>query len=244
MVLRPEEEFVKDSLVKYFGGPDKAKAWEGENPPDIYVEIEGECIAVEITTLSPVSFDADGTVQNRATTECSIFDLCNELDSELRDGIPSEISIWLNLYVPVKNVRRFKKELCDYLVSFIAERPNVGNSRETNIANEKVEIFVGSGREPPRKKIVGIIWNKNSNPYLLNIHLNAEVILVGRIIDKQKKCAKVKGPIWLALYNDYWLADNRNYVQAINNIGIEHRFGRIFVIQKTSQVHQIYPKTA
>jgi len=36
MALRADEKFVKDSLVKYFGGPDIIKAWEGEDPPDIY----------------------------------------------------------------------------------------------------------------------------------------------------------------------------------------------------------------
>lgn len=53
MALKPDEEFVKKCLVKALGA---SKAYEGEDPPDIYLEFNGEKIAVEITRLSPVSF--------------------------------------------------------------------------------------------------------------------------------------------------------------------------------------------
>ena len=240
-MLRREEEFVKDSLVKYFGGPGKAKAQLGEDPPDIYIEIEGIYSAVEITTLSPISFDEDGAVLNRRTVENSLADLCDKLNSKLKHLIPDATYIWLTLYGPVKDAKSYKKELYNYLKGFIKEQHKVGDSREVIIANEKVDISVVQHGGVSIKKIGGRICNKNQNPYLLNIDLNAEVILAGRIRDKQKKCEKIKGPIWLALYNDYWLADNKSYVKTINNIGIKHRFDKIFVIQKTGQVHQIHP---
>lgn len=62
MALKPDEKFVKKCMAKSLSA---TKAWEGEDPPDIYLEINGEKIAVEITRLSPVSFGEDGTIQNR-----------------------------------------------------------------------------------------------------------------------------------------------------------------------------------
>ncbi len=142
----------------------------------------------------------------------------------------------------MENPRRYKKELYSSLRKFIDERPKVGDSRETNIANEKVEIFVTRRSDNSRRKIDGTIGNKNTNPYNLYIPMNAEVILADRVKEKQKKCEKVNGPLWLALLNEVTVIDHENYAQAIKNISIEHRFGKIFFIQNTGQVRQIYEK--
>jgi hypothetical protein len=68
------------------------------------------------------------------------------------------------------------------------------------------------------------------------------VILAGRLSDKVEKCKKIKrqGTKWLALFNDYWLADHETYSQALNNISIQHDFERIYVVSDTSHVSRIY----
>lgn len=68
MTLKPDERFVSESLLKYFG-PEKVEYKEGEDPPDIYLLLNGEKIAVEITRLPPVSFDESGYMQNRNTQD-------------------------------------------------------------------------------------------------------------------------------------------------------------------------------
>ena len=116
MALKPDEEFVRNCLVKTLGA---TKAYDGEDPPDIYLEFKDDRIAVEITRLSPVSFDENGTIQNRHSQDYFALNLCNDLDSRLRKNIPPEIDILLTLYVPVENGRKYKKELNEYLRKFI-----------------------------------------------------------------------------------------------------------------------------
>jgi hypothetical protein len=241
MVLRLYEKFVKDSLVKYFGGSDVVKAWEGEDPPDIYINVQGETVAVEITRLSPVSFDQEGSIENRSTQDYFGINLCDELDSKLKCYVPAEIDIILTLYVPVGNARKYKSELYSCLKDFIDKGPKAGDREEIKIAGEKVNISIVPNRDHSQKRIVGIIVNKNSDPHILS---NAEVILAGRIKEKQEKCKKIQhdGPIWLALFNDYWLADHETYAQAIRNISLEHEFKKIFLVLDTGSVHQIYEK--
>lgn len=242
MTLRADEKFVKDSLVKYFGGPDVIRAWEGEDPPDIYIEIGGETTAVEITRLSPITFDQDGSIANRNTQDYFAINLCDVLDSRLKSCVPNEIDICLTLHIPVKNARRYKSELYNLLEDFITKNPKAGDRDEVEIAGEKVQISVIPNRDGSEKKIVGIICNKNSNAHILS---NAEVILANRIKEKQEKCKNIQhaGSIWLALFNDYWLADHETYFQAIENISVENDFKKIFLVEGTGQVHQIYEGT-
>ncbi len=241
MASRADEEFVRNCLVKYFA-VESTTTWEGEDPPDIYIKVKGETIAVEITRLSPVSFDQKFSAQNRNTQAYFGINLCNELDLKLKNNVPSEVDIILTLYVPVKNGRKYKSELYGRLKNFIAQNLKAGTREKIKIVDDEVKISVVPNREHSQKKIVGIVVNKNSSPDILG---NAEVILLGRIKDKQEKCRKIKhnGPIWLALFNDYWLADHRTYAQALKNISVSHDFEKIFVVSDIGVVHQIYAKT-
>ena len=238
MILKPDEIYVKDCLINHFGA-DITTAQEGENPPDIYLYIRDKKIAVEITRLSPVSFDQNGAVQNRNTQDFFGLTLCNEMDSKLRKDVPPEVDIILTLYLPVNNPRKYKKELCSYLKNVLDSGINIGDSSEIDISGSKVKISVVPSRSHAQRKIVGLIVNNNSSADILN---NAKVILANRISDKVKKCKKIQhqGSIWLALFNDYLLSDHDIYSQAINNISIQHYFEMIFVISNTKVVTRIY----
>lgn len=236
MSLKPDEKFVTNCLVNALNA---TKAWEGEDPPDIYLEVNSEKIAVEITRLTPVSFGEDGTIQNRHSQDYFGLNLCDELNSSLRNEIPPEIDILLTLYVPVGNGRKYKKELYAYVRDFISKGIKTGDKEEIELSGSKVRISVIPNRDHSEKKIVGAIVNKNSSAHILS---NAQATLADRIQEKIKKCKEIKqqGPIWLALFNDYWLADQETYAQALNILDIAHYFERIYVIMDTGTVHQIY----
>jgi len=55
MALRKDEKFVQEKLIKYLSEKYSVRSWEGEDPPDIYIEYDNNIIAVEITTLLSVS---------------------------------------------------------------------------------------------------------------------------------------------------------------------------------------------
>jgi hypothetical protein len=236
MALKPEEEFVKDCLTKALCA---TKAWEGEDPPDIYLEINSEKIAVEITTLSPVSFSKDGTIQNRNSQDYFGLNLCNNLNSNFKNEIPSNVDIFLTLYIPVENGKKYKKELYECIRRFISKDIKVGDKEEIKLSGSKVEIHVVPNHEYSEKKIVGAVVNKNSNAHILS---NAKAILAERIQDKAKKCKFIKHrvPMWLALFNDYWPASHETYIQALKTMNIPHNFDRIYIIMHHGLVHQIY----
>lgn len=211
-----------------------------EDPPDLYLQFKGTTIAVEVTRLSPVSFDEKGVAQNRSTQDNFGLNVCDELNELLSKNIQSDIDLILELYVPVSDPRKYKKELLAYLRTLIGQEIEVGNRLETYLSGEKVSVLVLPHRDR-QKRIAGLVFNKNASPL---IQVNAQVILADRISDKVKKCAKIKfdGPLWLALLNDYFLSDKNTYIQAIQSIETAHNFDRIYLIMDTCDVELLYSK--
>lgn len=238
MALKPDEEFVKNSLQKFLGAK---KAWEGEDPPDIYIEINNEQIAVEITRLSPVAFDTNGDIQNRNSQDHFGLNLCDDLNEKLGHKVPQEIDILLILTVPVLLGRKYKKALYAFVNNLLNEELLPGNKREVVLEGSKVIMSVMPNRDHSSKKIVGAIANKNSSADIL---INAQATLLDRIQDKAIKCREIshKCKTWLAFYNDYWLANHQTYIQALRSLDIEHCFQKIFVVMDTGSVHEIYKK--
>jgi hypothetical protein len=236
MALKPDEEFVKKCLANTLSA---TKACEGEDPPDIYLEVNGKKIAVEITRLSPVSFGENGTIQNRHSQDYFGLKLCDDLNADLGNKISPDLDILLILYVPVENGRKYKKELNTYVRDFISKGIKAGDKEEVELLGSKVRISVIPNRDYSAKKVVGAIANKNSSADILG---NAKAILADRIQDKVSKCKNIKheGPLWLALFNDYWLADHETYAQALQTMDISHDFERIYVVMDTGTVLQIH----
>jgi hypothetical protein len=170
-MLKQDEKFVKDRLINFFGSG-KATAEEGEDPPDIYLTINNKKIAVEITRLSPVSFDENGHPQNRSTQDNFGCDLCGEIDSILYKKVPPEIDIVLTLHVPVLNPRKYKKGLLDYLNRLLDIGVRCGDKITIDISGSSVEISIIPKRQHSQKKIVGVIMNNNSRAEL---QLNAAI---------------------------------------------------------------------
>ena len=237
MTLKPDERFVSESLVKYFG-PKKVEYQEGEDPPDIYLLLNGEKIAVEITRLPPVSFDENGYMQNRNTQDLFGVNICDELDSKLNGKVPNGIHLLLEIHVPVANPRKYKKELIKQLESLIGKEIKVGDKQLLSVLRNKVVVNCIPDHSRYIKKIGGIIANDNSIPH---ISTNAEVILTERISDKVEKCKNIphKGAKWLALLNDYRLADFDIYSQAIKSLTIQHDFAKILFIADNGTVNEL-----
>jgi hypothetical protein len=59
---------------------------------------------------------------------------------------------------------------------------------------------------------------------------------------KARKCAMLVGkfPIWLALLNQYWLADIETYKVALSYYSSKHPFERIIIIEGGGSIGVIY----
>ena len=232
--MRRDEAFVGRALVAFLGGPLIASVSDGEDPPDLYLHVGGSRTGVEVTRLSQFTFESDGALGNRATQDFFGIRMLNDLDANVGPTLPEETSLLIGLWVPVPNASRFKRTLTEW-VAQIAAAPEQGFNEEREIEGSKVSVSVIEQR-PSGKKIAGFVVNKNSSA---DIGLNARLVLEDRIRSKAEICGALPKPIWLAVLNDYWLADADTYALAGRQLKLSHCFERIFVVSDQGAVNEL-----
>lgn len=232
--MREDEAFAGRSLVDYFGGPSSVSMSNGEDPPDLYLTIAKSRIAVEVTRLSQFTFEPNGILGNRATQDAFGVKTLNDLNVDVGPSLPDNVSLLIGLTVPVENARRFRKELKQW-VKKVALIATEGFTEERDIDGEPVSISA-IARRPSNKAIAGFVSNSNSSA---DISLNALLVLEERIRKKHEICVPLAQPLWLAMLNDYWLADARTYQLASQKIELNHCFERLFVISDSGVVSEL-----
>lgn len=98
-----------------------------------------------------------------------------------------------------------------------------------------VTVHVVAEDKPSGKKVVGVVANQNSSRHILH---NATNILEDRLVVKARKGRALgfAGPQWLALFNDYRLADADTYRQAMGSCSLSHPFEKILLVSDDRSV--------
>lgn len=230
--IREDERFVIEALCGSLGG-----TWRsGEDPPDVYLKIGSAEIAVEISTLTQHVQGKNGEPEPRLSQDSGVLKLCNELNEELQSYIRPEEYIILTLHAPIDKLRKFKNKLKINLIGVLSNK-KTGIS-ELKVGKKNIKAHIVNGSRPSGGKVVGIVANENSTSHITS---NAAFILNDRISKKTSKCSKVSHrPLWLALFNDYWLADPDTYLNVIKYYPKSHPFEKIFIVTSNKQVHLIH----
>lgn len=205
----------------------------GEDPPDACLKIGEGTVAVEISTLTQHVVDERGGTHARLSEDSTALWLANELDKELRTAIPDGRMVVLTLRAPIAKARRTKEELKDRIARLVANTTDQTIDIEEDIVNNLVSMNLSSYDGPDDRKVHTAVINRKSYPHITS---NARMILEERIATKTKKCSSLafEGPVWLALFNDYFLADDETYKQALGQMSMSHVFAKIFLISETS----------
>lgn len=232
--MRDDEAFVAWALVEFLGGPRVASASDGLDPPDFYLTIGPSRVGVEVTQLSQFTLEPDGTLGNRLTQDSFAERLVDDLNKRIGPSLPDGVSLLIGLWVPVANAARFRKLLTAW-VADLAKIAKKDLKQEQEFDGERVSISVIPER-PSGKKIVGFVVNTNSSA---DIGFNARLILENSIRKKNTICEKVPKPVWLAVLNDYWLADRDTYAAAARKIRVAHCFERIYLISNDGAVNRL-----
>lgn len=230
--LREDEKFVIEALCASYGG-----TWRiGEDPPDAYMSLNGDEVAVEISILTQHVVSKSGKSISRLSQDIGVLRLCDEINEELKNDIPSGVYVQLILSSPLNKIRRTKADLIDEIK--VITQKKAPNKQVLEINQNKVEIQLTLGDRPSGRKVVGIVPNQNSSPHILS---NVLYILSERIKDKVKKCRNiVHRPLWLTLFNDYWLAEPDTYELAMKKLSITHPFDKICLVLGNKEVHTLY----
>ncbi len=236
-MLRHDEKFCINAVVASVGG----KWSEGENPPDAYLSIGNDNIAVEISTLTQYVKDHNGGSKPRLSEDSTAIRVCNELDEELKNQVPAGRTVLLILSAPIHRARKLKPKLGEEIMALVERAGEADVTVEREILGNAITIHHFPEDRPSGKKIVGVVQNEKSDADIL---ANAKAILADRIAVKAQKCNSLvsSGPVWLALFNDYWLADIDTYRQAMAQISSEQPFEKILIVSGNRSVTVLYEK--
>jgi hypothetical protein len=182
--------------------------------------------AVEITTLTQHVSDGRGGTKSRLSEDAAAVWVAQTLNAELQSSIPDGRVVMLTLTSPVFKAKRTKDLLKEKIIECVS---NAGESQcEVSILDNKINIHV-MPYDGPSAKVLGAIASANSSPDILK---NAWAILEDRIAVKAVKCSSLAfaGNKWLALLNDYWLADSDTYRQAFGLFSVDHPFEKILLV--------------
>jgi hypothetical protein len=229
--LREDEEFVITSIARAFSG-----IWRpGENPPDAYLMLGSEAIAVEISTLTQHVSDEKGT-RPRLSDDVPTAAFANVLNDELGHLIPDGHTIGLILSSPILQHRKTKAKLALILRECIADLSSLREDRKIEINGNRITIYLNHHGEAGYKKVSATFTNRGSNP---NILANVNRILQDRILTKARKCLHLDRSqrIWLALLNDYWLTEADTYRYALMQMSLEHQFEKILLVNEDGSAH-------
>lgn len=232
--MRSEERYALEVLVEKYGG----EIIEGDDPPDGYIIKNTKKYAVEVSRLIQNVTDDNGVAKPRIADDTPAHLLINDIDLELRDKIPTGKYVFVILYTPINNIRKTKRQL----ISKILEMIEIGREEdETEICTNLVSISIYAGERESGKKVIAAFPNSRSSA---DIGANVDYLLLNRIRDKEnkrKELPNVEG-YWLALINEYWIANEQSYQVSYDSLGIEHGFDKVLLINYRKQSHEIYSK--
>lgn len=229
--MRQDETFAMNSIIKKFGG----SFTEGEDPPDAYLLLNGNNIAVEITQLVQQVQNTKGEMISKHAHDRPAITLSDELDRQMKNDIPNGKYVFLVLGSPVNNIRKTKRELKTEILNQLKSGVL---KQELTIKDNNISISIYDGDRETGKKIISAVTNRFSDANILSNTMN---LLSDRISSKLKKCKakSYNGEYWLALLNDYWVADIASYKLAYSKLDIQHDFSKILIIDNHGLVECI-----
>lgn len=237
-MLRSDEKFCIEAVADSVEGE-----WsEGENPPDTYLRFGSEKIAVEISTLTQYVTDQNGDSRPRLSDDSTGIRLSDELDQDLKKEIPANRTVLLILSTPINSARKLKPRLKEEIKTLVSGAGSDDFTVAHTLLGNKITIRLIPAGRPSGKKVICAIQNEKSSADIL---ANAVAILRDRIVTKTEKCKSLSSsdPLWLVLFNDYWLADLDTYRQAMSELSIEHPFERILIVSGNKSVAILEEKT-
>lgn len=231
--LRDDEESVISSVAARFSG-----TWRpGEDPPDAYLTIGPDTIAVEISTLVQHVTDDQGT-RSRLSDDQGANRLVNVLKAELSDVIPEGYTVGLLLSAPILLPRKTQATLAKVIRELATSAGWFEGDREIEVNGNKVTLSYNHRPGSENTKVTAIIRNRSSDPDILK---NAMYILEQCVTKKTETCKNLigRGAVWLALRNDYWLSGAETYKDAFSRLNVTHPFEKILLVNDDGSVHTL-----
>lgn len=252
--LKGSEKVVSEALKEYFltKGYSEVSYDEGDDPPDIYLTLCSEKIAIEITDID------ENRLNEKRTIIMGYKQFIKKLNLTFIPNIPKNTTIIIDFFHNYKKVNVIDKLFIKYLKGIFAQK-TIPSTIENSINGVDFKINFLNNIAKIKQIIVGTITvNKKPNRsrnfdevinhiYDISIETKFLNIIKDCILDKTEKCSKIENTKYLALWDNYFHKflnynnkDDIDYFNTlkdkIDNFGI---FDKIFIIYDNSKVLEL-----
>jgi hypothetical protein len=234
--MREDEKFVAESMSRHFNG-----SWKPvkKDPPDFFLTIEERQIAVEVTGIFEQVPISKTKRQPRHTMDSAVVAMCDRLNRSLKAHVPIPMTVILMPTVPLRDFSRCEKRIGDVIKHGVLELRD--REEAVNVLGNTIRIHYSLTHRASGKKIVGLVANSLASSDILE---NARVALDRCLAAKNISCQSLPyRPLWLALWNDYWLASESTVAEAMKLSRVSHPFDAVLLISGNGGVRCIEGRT-
>src|ERR1700694_3660956 len=168
--LKKQERTAIEAVARRFSA-----TWEnGSDPPDAYIMVARERVAVDITTLK-----RRGTGQGNAAKPRLRFDkvatrVIERLQATLGETVPDGMTVLLTITAPIRLPSKTAAALEDKIQTLLG-RGSPGRDEKDTVHGNRVKIRLLRGESAQAPKMIGFVHNSDSDPFLL-LNMTGELL--------------------------------------------------------------------
>ncbi len=221
--LRQQEQAAIEAVARHLSA-----TWEkGEGPPDAYVTIAGNRIAVEVTTVKQRIAEHADLTKPRLRFDRVALRLVRRLHDALHEAVPDGKTMVLTITAPIQMPSKTAAVLEDKIRTCLASR-SVLEANDTIHGNEiKVRLVENGARRA--SKVIGFVHNPESDPDVLLDMTHSLIERVGTAAGKPAP-AQFSGDRWLVLANEEGPPHIETYRHVYSQLSIPNNFKKILMV--------------
>lgn len=222
--LNTQEQAAIEAVVEHFSG-----TWEeGEDPPDAYLVVARQRIAVQVTTVQPRTPEQGRLAKPRLRFDKVALRVLRALQVGLSGSVPDGETVVLTITAPIRLPSKTAAALEDKIRAYLA-RPSALEDGWETIHENRIRVRLVKSASAGASKVIGFVHNPDSDPDLL---LDMTQLLLERIGAAAGKPAPAGSASarWLVLATADGPAQIETYRQVYAQLSISTEFKKILIV--------------
>jgi hypothetical protein len=221
--LKKQERVAIEAVARRYSA-----TWEkGSNPPDAYMMVAGNRVAVDITTLK-----RRGTGQGNGAKPRLRFDkvatrLLERLQATFGETVPDGMTVLLTITAPIRLPSKTAASLEDKIQTLL--RPgSPGRDEKDTLYGNRVQIRLLRSESERAPKMIGFVHNSDSDPHLL-LNMTRELLeLIS--VDVGRQAPRLAGDRWLLVISARVISCLEAYRYIYSQLRLATRFNKVLMV--------------
>jgi hypothetical protein len=226
--LKKQERTAIEAVARRFSA-----TWEkGGDPPDAYIMVDGNRVAVDITTLKRRGSGEGDAAKPRLRFDKVATRLVERLQATLGQAVPDGMTVLLTITAPIRLPAKTAAALEDKIQTLLGRRSPGRDVKDTMHGN-RIQIRLLRDESERAPKMIGFVHNFDSDPLQL-LNMTREVLeLTGAEAGRQRLAA---GDRWLVVTSPRGISCLEAYRYIYSQLHMAADFKKILMVFRDGRV--------